>query len=132
MNKNESSLLAKPNPNMRVAFEPKDVPGLISFWNFSQSGTHFVAEQGEPYCLVSQSGPLEVVEDAGCYGGRALALHEGQWLSTARRECPRLDIHGRDGQLTVVAWLQRGKTAQDHCEFIAGQWNETNRGRQYG
>jgi hypothetical protein len=132
MNPNECPMPARPNPNLRVPFAPKDIPGLISFWNFSQSGTHFVAEQGEPYCLVSQSGPLEVVEEAGCYGGRALALREGQWLSIPRRQCPRLDIHGRDGHLTVVAWIQREKTAQDHCEFVAGQWNETNRGRQYG
>lgn len=121
-----------PNRGMLVPFEPRDVPGLVAFWNFSAGGTHFTAEQGEPYVLTSQSGPLDVVEDAGALGGSALVLQEGQWLSIPRRECPRLDIHGPDGQLTVLAWIQRGRTLTPQCEFIAGQWNETHRGRQYG
>jgi hypothetical protein len=121
-----------PNQGMIIPFEPRDIPGLVSFWNFKESGTDFVAQQGEPYCLRSQSGPLEVVKDEACYGGTALLLQEGQWLSIPRQECPRLDIHGKDGHLTLVAWIKRGKTKDRHCEFLAGQWNETNLGRQYG
>lgn len=121
-----------PDQSLTVPLEPRDIPGLISFWSFEKSGTHFVAQQGEPYCLQSQSGRLEVVEDASCYGGTALVIQEGQWLSIPRRECPRLDIHGKDGHLTVVAWINRGKARESRCEFIAGQWNETNKGRQYG
>jgi len=82
--------------------------------------------------LQSQSGRLEVIEDAACLGGTALVIPEGHWLSIPRPECPRLDIHGKDGHLTLVAWINRGKTRENHCEFIAGQWNETNKGRQYG
>ncbi len=121
-----------PKQSYLIPFEPRDLPGLVSFWNFETSGTEFTARQGEPYCLCSQSGPLEVVEDASAYGGRALVLQEGQWLSIPRAACPKLDIHGRDGHLTVLAWLSRGKTGFRQCEFIAGQWNETNGGRQYG
>ncbi|WFB34893.1 LamG domain-containing protein [Kiritimatiellota bacterium B12222] len=122
-----------PNLSMRVPFQPQDIPGLISFWNFQQSGEQFVAEQGEPYCLYSQSGPLQVIEDKdAAYGGKALVLEEGQWLSIPRKQCPRLDIHGKEGHLTVMAWMKRGKTRVDHCEFIAGMWNESNWGRQYG
>lgn len=121
-----------PNPNLIIPFEPRDIPGLVSFWNFDRSGTEFTAQQGEPYCLRSQTGPLEAVDDPAAYGGRALQLREGQWLSIPRKECPKLDIHGRNGHLTVVAWINRGRTAGDHCEFIAGQWNESHRGRQYG
>ena len=121
-----------PNQNLIVPFEPQDIPGLVSFWNFEKSGTHFVAQQGEPYCLRSQTGRLDVIEDPTCYGGAALQLQEGQWLSIPRKECPRLNIHGKDGNLTVVAWINRSKTPESHCEFIAGQWNETNKDRQYG
>jgi hypothetical protein len=119
-------------PAYLIPLEPRDIPGLVSFWNFAEGGTRFVACQGEPYCLESQSGALDLVEDAEAYGGQALLLREGQWLSIARRDCPALDIHGRDGQLSLVAWIRREPTAFPQCEFIAGQWNETNRGRQYG
>ncbi len=112
--------------------DPKAVPGLVAFWDFNQSGTEFVAQQGEPYCLRSQSGPLQVVQSDDCYGGSYLEIKEGQWLSIPRAECPQLDIHGRDGHLTVLAWVYREATKVDQCEFIAGQWNESHFGRQYG
>jgi len=122
-----------PEESFRVPLEPKDIPGLVSFWNFNRSGERFIAEQGQPYGLQSRSGPLEVVEDPDAsFGGTALQLKEGQWLSIPRRECPDLDIHGRDGHLTLIAWIKRERTRKRQCEFIAGQWNETNRGRQYG
>jgi Concanavalin A-like lectin/glucanases superfamily len=125
-------VMNSPKRNLLVPFEPDEVPDLVSFWRFEKSGTEFVAQQGEPYCLRSQSGLLDVVEDAAGKGGKALLLTEGQWLSIPRSECPKLDIHGREGQVTVVAWINRSRTPARHCEFIAGQWNETNRGRQYG
>jgi hypothetical protein len=112
--------------------EPKEIPGLVSFWDFDQSGTHLVAQQGEPYCLVSQSGELDVLEDADCCGGSYLEIKEGQWLSIDRKDCPKLDIHGKDGELTVIAWLYRDTVPSGKCEFIAGQWNESNLDRQYG
>lgn len=122
-----------PNHDLMVPVEPRDILGLVSFWNFSRSGTSFPAEQGEPYRLRSQSGLLDVIEDPDArFGGTALQLKEGQWLSIPRRECPGLDFHGRDGHFTVIVWIKRGKTRRNQCEFIAGQWNETNRGRQYG
>ncbi len=122
----------RPNPDYSIPFEPRDIPGLVSFWNFDQGGSRFVAQQGEPYALVSRSGDLKVAEDAEAYGGQALVLREGQYLEIPRRECPGLDIHGRDGHLSLIAWLRREPTGYPHCEFIAGQWNETNLGRQYG
>jgi hypothetical protein len=116
-----------------LPFEPRDIPGLVSFWHFQEAGEHFIAQQGEPYCLHSQSGPLEGVADPNApFGGRALWLREGQWLSIPRPECPGVDFHGADGHFTLIGWIQRGKTTHQGCEFIAGQWNETNLGRQYG
>lgn len=116
-----------------VPFEPEDIPGLVSFWDFRHSGEQFVAQQGHPYCLRSQARPLQVVDDPHApFGGRALLVEEGQWLSIPRHECPGLDFHGVDGHFTLISWIQRGQTSHHGCEFIAGQWNETNRGRQYG
>lgn len=121
------------NPDYLLPIEPRDIPGLVSYWHFQDAGEEFVAQQGKPYKLSSRSGPLQVVHDAGSpMAGRALRLEEGQWLSIPRRECPDLDFHGARSGHTVVAWINRGKTRTAHCEFIAGQWNESNRGRQYG
>lgn len=129
----DKDMLNKPNENMIIECSPKDIPGLVSFWNFNESGDRFVAQEGERYCLYSQSGKLDVVDAPGAsFGGSALVLKYGQWLCIPRNECPRLDIHGKDGHLTVLAWINRGKKHYKQCEFIAGQWNETNLGRQYG
>jgi hypothetical protein len=116
---------------------PDQIPDLVSFWSFARSHTDFEAILGEPYVLTSQSGKIAVVEDAGAprsspFTAAALSLPEGSYLSIPRKECPRLDIHGPGGQVTVIAWIKRGATESNHCEFIAGQWNETNLGRQYG
>jgi len=120
-------------PSFLTAFTPAEIPGLIAFWHFGAGGERFPAAQGEPYALRSAVGPLAVVDDPDApLGGRALELAEGQWLRIPRAECPALDIHGPGGRLTLVAWIRRGRTQKDHCEFVAGQWNETNRGRQYG
>ncbi len=122
-----------PEKSFMISLDPSDIPGLVSFWTFDESGDRFTSKRGEPYCLQSGSGPLEVVEDSGAsFGGTALQLSEGQWLSIPRHECPGLDIHGKDGHLTLIAWIKRKRTRVEQCEFIAGQWNETNRGRQYG
>lgn len=116
-----------------VSTNPPDFPGLVSFWRFRQPGTEFPAVAGESYTLKSRTGVLDVVSDPRApFGGMALNLAEGDFLAIPRSACPRLDINGRDGRLTVIAWIKRRSTATRHCEFIAGQWNETDRGRQYG
>ncbi|PCJ60876.1 MAG: hypothetical protein COA79_07395 [Planctomycetota bacterium] len=121
------------NHDLLVSFEPNDIPGLVSFWDFQNSSDHFIANQGEPYNLQSQSGELNVIEDSSApHGGKALDVKEGQWLNIQRHECPKLNIHGQEGHLTVVAWIKRQKTLVNQCEFIAGQWNESQTGRQYG
>jgi len=112
---------------------PADFPGLIAFWDFKDPGERFQTAQGADYILESQSGPLDLIEDSKApLGGKAIQIKKGQWLNLPRCECPRLDIHGPDGQLTVMAWIKRHKEEQQGCEFIAGQWNETGLGRQYG
>ena len=116
-----------------VPFEPADIPNLVTFWHFGASSDRFVAVQGEPYTLQSQSGALNVISDPTApFGGKALDIKEGQWLSIPRDDCPKLDIHSQDGHLTLIAWIKRQRTKDDHCEFIAGQWNESQAGRQYG
>lgn len=130
MNKGQDIL--RPERGMLVPGRPDQVPGLVSFWRFEVTGSRFVAEQGSPCCLCSRAGALEVVEaPSSGFGGKALRIQEGEWLSIARSDCPELDFHGRM-PFTVVAWIRRARTRTPQCEFIAGQWNETNLGRQYG
>jgi hypothetical protein len=112
---------------------PETFPSLAAFWDFESGGAQFTATQGAPYTLQSQSGELEAITDTKApLGGRALQIKKGQWLNIPRKDCPLLDIHGPDGHLTVVAWIKRHREAQQGCEFIAGQWNESGGGRQYG
>lgn len=105
---------------------PADFPGLAAYWRFDHAGERFTAVEGEPYTLTANQ-PLDISED-----GKGVIIPEGAWLACPREECPLLDVHGPGGQLTVIAWLKREQTQHGGCEFIAGQWNETNRGRQYG
>lgn len=119
--------------DIHVPFEPQDIYGLVSFWNFDSASDTFTATQGEPYTLRSHSGVLLRVDDPKApLGGSAIRIDEGQWLDIPRTECPRLDIHGPTAHLCVIAWIRRDHTQVSQCEFIAGQWNETNLGRQYG
>jgi hypothetical protein len=121
------------NPDYLVNFSPVDIPGLITFWRFQEGGINFPAIQGEPYTLVSQGRKLEVIEDPSApLGGLSVMVNSGDWLNLPRKECPKLDIHGKEGALTIVAWIKRRRKYNDSCEFIAGQWNETQSGRQYG
>ena len=111
---------------------PSVFPDLVAYWHFSESSESYLSCGGEPYRLQSQVGRMNVVSDAQApLGGRALRVEQGQWLNLPREDCPLLDIHGPEGQLTVIAWLKRDQGAQG-CEFIAGQWNESGRSRQYG
>lgn len=114
---------------------PDAFGGLVSFWDGSAdwSGGTWKASLGAPYELAEQRGPIRGVHDPSApFGKRAIKLEEGQWLSVPRAACPRLDFHGSAGVFTLVAWMKRARTAKPHCEFIAGQWNETDRSRQYG
>ncbi|MDD4922707.1 MAG: LamG domain-containing protein, partial [Bacteroidales bacterium] len=49
----------------------------------------------------------------------------------SRAKCPVLNIHGKEAQVTVAAWVKRKKKNFNQCEAVAGIWNETSRRRQY-
>ncbi|MBE7464525.1 MAG: LamG domain-containing protein [Planctomycetes bacterium] len=118
----------------RLPLTPLEVPGLLVFWDFQEAGGEARVSRGpQRYALCEQNGPVERVEVPGApWGPFAAKLNEGQWFNLPRAQCPALDIHGPEGHLTVIAWLQRARCAKVHCEFVAGQWNESHLGRQYG
>jgi hypothetical protein len=120
-------------PGYLTLSQPVEIPGLVAFWHFAESSETFASIQGESYALKSRVGPLNVVEDSSApLGGRALELKEGQWLNLARKDCAALNFGGLEARFTVVAWLKRGRSSESQCEFIAGMWNESQMGRQYG
>ena len=120
-------------PEYLTLSTPAEIPGLVTWWNFPASGEVFPSAHGENYLLRSRSGPLRVSEDSTApLGKTALELEEGQWLNLRRAECPGLNFHGAAGHFTVVAWIRRGRKSRPECEFVAGMWNESQRGRQYG
>lgn len=113
--------------------EPSGIPGLATFWHFNKSAGAFDSAAGNPCTLVSQTGELDVIDDPTApLGGKALALREGQWLNVQRKLCPFLNFHGSNRPFTLLAWLRREKKRNRGCEFIAGMWNESQCGRQYG
>jgi hypothetical protein len=120
-------------PSMLKLSRPGEIPGLVSFWHFATSSDTFPATEGESLSLVSMSGPLDVLDDPTApLGGKALDLKEGQWLNLPRRQCPALNFGGSRSPHTLVAWIRRGRIKHRGCEFIAGMWNESQMGRQYG
>ena len=104
---------------------------LISFWDFQEkAGQDAVAKGPQQYRLLEMEGPIERVE-GGPFGGYAAQVKFGQWWKLPRQECPDLNFHGKDAQLTMIAWLKREQRESKGCEAIAGMWNETERTRQY-
>jgi hypothetical protein len=117
----------------RHPLKPSDVPDLAAFWNFQEPHGDRTAIAGEPYVLREAAGRVAAVAaPENPFGPLAAHIKEGQYLVCPRPASPLLDIHGPDQGLTVVAWLRRDPVSQTHCEFVAGQWNESNAGRQYG
>ena len=112
----------------------KSHSALVAFWDFQEpSGESKVSHGPGPHrCeLLEMSGPVERAED-GVFGPYSANLREGDWLRVPRQQAQGLNIAGRDAEVTVAAWVKRRRTAQSHCEFIAGIWNETDEKRQYG
>lgn len=106
----------------------------VALWAFN--GTSGLTSHGqEPYTLHNRSRPLTYVHDP--YFGAVARFDVGQYLYLPRAECVGLDVHGNKAQLTVVAWVKRGRKSpadlngKAECEAVAGIWNETQRQRQY-
>ncbi len=106
-------------------------PALLALWDFQEvSGEPRLSQGRARYALRERSGPIARIE-GGVLGPYAARLDEGDWFSITRQEAPLLNIHGPQAQISVAAWIQRGRTATDHCEAIVGMWDETRRKRQY-
>lgn len=105
--------------------------GLICFWDFQEeAGSERVSSGPYPYRLKEMNGPI-ARSNEGAFGPYAADIRFSQWLSIPRKDCPALNLHGPDAQVTVAAWIKWGSSEYDGCEAIAGLWDESRSKRQY-
>lgn len=106
-------------------------PDLVAFWDFQEpTGSVRVSKGPRPYGLRPHGGEIRRVE-GGVFGSYAAYLAEGQWFSIPRTELGDLNIHGPQAQVSVLAWIMRGRKSTSECEAVAGIWDETRAKRQY-
>jgi hypothetical protein len=105
------------------------VPQLVSFWDFQEpTGLPRVAQGKHLAALVDGGAPVQQSDD-GLFGSHSAHFKAGQWLRLPRKDLGPLDIHGKDAQVTLIAWVKR--EAKTFWQSIAGVWDETHKKRQY-
>lgn len=111
---------------------PQKIDNLLCFWDFSEkAGKNRVSKSGKyAYELREGKNKIARIRD-GVFHNYSAEIKERDWFSIPRKDCPGLNIHGENAQITVVAWVKRAKKSYSQCEAIAGIWNETNKKRQY-
>jgi hypothetical protein len=105
------------------------IPELVSFWDFQEpTGSPRTARGLHPAALVDGATPVAQSDD-GLFGPHSAHFKPGQWLRLPRKDLGPLDIHGKDAQVTLIAWVKR--EAKTFWQSIAGVWDETHKKRQY-
>lgn len=109
---------------------PLDISGLLCFWDFQEAkGEARVAQGPFAYALQERCGTLPRADD-GVFGAHSALFDGTKYLEIPRAQCPELDVHGPQAQVTVVTWLKRLAAHPHGCEAVAGLWNEYGK-RQY-
>lgn len=103
---------------------------LIAFWDFQEeAGQPRLARGAAPYALREMKGPIARSKEPGVFGPHCARIKPGQWFIIDRSDTGGLDIHGRDAQVSVVAWVRR--VERSSWQAVAGVWDETRGKRQY-
>jgi len=112
----------------QVVKHVKTQPGLVAFWDFREEpGAPRRSLAKTPLALQEMNGPIAHVAEGPF--GHALQLKAGQWLRIPRADIGPLNIHGKQAQVSVVAWLKRER--KDAWQGIVGVWDESRGKRQY-
>ena len=114
----------------RVKQGPESIPNLVTFWDFQKKkngAVNYKSRGAHGYVLKEMNGELKT-EGEGVFGPTSLRINRGQWLMIPRKDCPALNIHGKQ-EVSVVAWIKRNGDNTWH--YIAGMWNERDAQRQY-
>lgn len=120
-----ASLVAQDSPAAKAVLAQ---PGLVAFWDFREdAGSPRRSLGTTSLALRENKGPIARVEEGPF--GHALQVKAGQWLHIPRAELGQLDIHGKNAQVSVLAWLKRER--KEAWQGIAGVWDESRGKRQY-
>ena len=105
---------------------------LVAYWDFSEpAGTKKASRnfQGNTaYHLHEANGPIEKVFDEE-KSKNVTKICDGQWFYIPRDSLYELNIHGKNAQVTIVAWIK--KQSDKNWQAIAGVWDESRSKRQY-
>lgn len=108
----------------------KHTDSLLAFWDFQEEACEpRVARGPTPYALREMKGPIARSKEPGVFGPHCARIKPGQWFMLDRADLGALDIHGKDAQVSVVAWVRR--VEKSSWQAIAGVWDETRKKRQY-
>lgn len=109
------------------------IPGALAFWDFQDETLRSLVP---PYLVLEPAGIPPCLVNEGFFGPHSLEFQpagddaQGFLYLSAERGHP-LSFGGESSQHTVIAWIKRKHSSYEHCQFIAGVWNEHSR-RQYG
>lgn len=101
---------------------PETIPDLLAFWDFQEQAGEPRTSKGQyKYALEEMNGPINRAED-GIFGPYSTDFEWGQWMRIKHEEASGLDLHGKQQEVTVVAWVKR--ESDRVWQFIAGMWDE--------
>lgn len=105
-------------------------PGLVSFWDFqAENDNSFQAVGREKAGLLMANDKVSHEKGDGVFGDYSVKISEGGYMFIPREKLGKLNIHGKEAQVTVVAWMK--SESEKYWQAIAGVWNESRSKRQY-
>jgi hypothetical protein len=105
---------------------------LIAFWDFSEeAGNPRVSKsftRTKEYLLLEGGGKIQKIHE-GPIGDSSADISDSTWFYIPRNSLGALNIFGKDGHVTVIAWIR--KESHKSWQAIAGVWDESRLKRQY-
>ncbi len=105
---------------------------LLAFWDFSEGAGEARVSKSfsnpETYHLLEGAQAIERVEEGPNKNASAI-IRDSTWFYIPREKLGKLNIFGKDSQVTVLAWVK--KDTEKNWQAIAGVWDETREKRQY-
>lgn len=117
-------------PNTELLTRIRSMEGLVALWDFKEeAGSPRNAYGFGDFPLQEVNGKINRLSE-GPLSGYSAQFDGGAYLSIANADVEKLNIHGVNQGVTVMAWIKwKGGTG-----FVGGMWNEYQDGgkRQYG
>jgi hypothetical protein len=126
-------LFGQPNtkPNPDYIQKIKSTEGIVALWTFSEKpGKIRESIVNDKFPLTEANGKVQRVYEGPLSGYSAL-FEGNNFMSLPNEMTGKLNIHGKNRGVTVVAWIKWDGT---QTGFVGGMWNEYQDGgkRQYG